>query len=71
MRRFNDNYRGMIGSLQQAFNCPSPEQQGQATAAYGEAVGAMRRMPNLASAIIREAEDNGIKGGIPFEYGGA
>ena len=37
-------------------------------AAYDQAVGIMRNMPNIATAIIQKAQENGIKAGMPFEY---
>ncbi len=70
MERFNREYTSMINSLQVAFNCPKPEQQEQAVAAFNEALGFMRNMPNNASAIVQKAQESGIKGGIPFEYAG-
>ena len=68
MKRFNDNYTSMINSLQGAFNCPSPDQQEQAMAAYDQAVGIMRNMANTAAAIVQKAEENKIKAGVPFEF---
>jgi len=70
MKRFNENYTRMINSLQTAFNCPSPQQQEQARAAYDLAVGNMRSMPNIAANIIQKAQEGGIKAGVPFEYAG-
>jgi rubrerythrin len=70
MERFNREYTSMVNALQVAFNCPRPEQQAQAVAAFDEALGFMRNMPNNASAIIQKARESGIKGGIPFEYAG-
>lgn len=70
MKRFNEEYTKMINLLQEAFNCPKPEQQEQAVAAFDQAVGIMRNMPNNASAIVQKAQESGIKGGIPFEYAG-
>jgi hypothetical protein len=60
----------MVDLLQQAFNCPSPQQADQAAAAYDQALGIMRNLSNRASSIIQKAQASGIKGGIPFEYGG-
>ena len=68
MKRFNDNYTSMINSLQGAFNCPSPDRQEQAMAAYDQAVGIMRNMANTAAAIVQKAEENKIKAGVPFEF---
>ncbi len=68
MKRFNDNYTSMINSLQGAFNCPSPDRQEQAMAAYDQAVGIMRNMANTAAAIVQKAEENQIKAGVPFEF---
>jgi rubrerythrin len=70
MKSLNDDYTTMINSLHQAFNCPSPQQVKQADDAYDQAVGIMRNMSNRANTIIRQAQAAGIKGGIPFEYGG-
>jgi rubrerythrin len=70
MKRFNENFTNMVNLLHEAFNCPSPEQQDQAVAAYDQAVGIMRNMPNIANAIVQRAQASGIKGGIPFEYAG-
>jgi hypothetical protein len=58
----------MINSLQQAFNCPAPEQQEQAKAAFDDAMATMRNMPNQASAIIQNAQQKNVKAGIPFEF---
>ena len=68
MKRFNEKYTKMINLLQSAFNCPSPEQKDQALAAYDEAIGIMRSIGNTAGLIIQNAQDSGIKAGIPFEY---
>jgi hypothetical protein len=70
MKRFNNDYTSMINFLQQAFNCSSPAQAEQAAEAYDQALGIMRSLPNTASAIIRNAQVNRIKAGIPFEYAG-
>jgi len=70
MKRFNRSYTNMINFLQQAFNCPSPDQQEQARVAYDQAVGIMRNIPNIANAIVQRAQASGIKGGMPFEYAG-
>ena len=70
MKRFNVIYTSMINSLQEAFNCPSPQQQDQAAAAYDQAVSQMRQLPSVASAIVQKAQEGGIKGGLPFEYAG-
>ena len=70
MKIFNDTYTSMVNSLHQAFNCPGPDQQEQAKAAYEDALGTMRVMPNVASAIIRNAKAKNIKAGVPFEFGG-
>jgi rubrerythrin len=70
MRRFNEKYTRMINLLQDAFNCPSPEQQGQAVAAYGEALQIMRTIAITTSLIIQRAQEKEIKAGIPFEYAG-
>lgn len=71
MKRFNQIYTDMIDALQEAFNCPSPQQQEQAAAAYDRAVGQMRQLPSVASAIVQKAQERGIKGGLPFEYAGS
>ncbi|MFN0126727.1 MAG: ferritin-like domain-containing protein [Verrucomicrobiales bacterium] len=68
MKRFNEKYTAMIDGLQAAFNCPSPEQEPVATAAYDEAISAMRDMPGIAGAIIRKAKEANIKAGLPFQY---
>ncbi|WP_407114171.1 ferritin-like domain-containing protein [Bradyrhizobium sp. LMG 9283] len=68
MTRFNDYYASMINALQQAFNCPAPDQQAQAKAAYDDAMATMQTMPNVASAIIQSAQQKGVKAGIPFEF---
>jgi hypothetical protein len=60
MKRFNNDYTSMINFLQQAFNCSSPEQAGQAAEAYDQALGIMRSLPNTASAIIQNAQMNHI-----------
>jgi hypothetical protein len=70
MKRFNENYTNMVNLLHEAFNCPSPGQQDQAEAAYDQAVGIMRNMPNIANAIVQRAQASGIKAAIPFEYAG-
>jgi rubrerythrin len=70
MKLFNDSYTSMINSLHQAFNCPGPEQQEQATEAYFQALDTMRNMPNVASAIIQKAKEKNIKAGVPFEFTG-
>jgi hypothetical protein len=70
MKRFNEKYTKMINLLQSAFNCPSPEEQDQALAAYDEAIGIMRTIGNTAGLIIQKAQESGIKAGIPFEYAG-
>jgi hypothetical protein len=68
MKRFNDKYVSMVNSLQLAFNCPAPEQQAQAKAAYDDAMATMQTLPNLASAIIQNAQQKNVKAGIPFEF---
>lgn len=70
MKRFNKSYTNMVNLLQQAFNCPGPKQQEQARDSYDQAVGIMRNMPNIASAVVQKAQASGIGGGIPFEYAG-
>jgi rubrerythrin len=70
MNNFNNDYTDMVNSLQQAFNCSSPEQAGQAEAAYNQALDIMRSLPNTANAIIQRAQVNRIKDGVPFEYAG-
>jgi len=70
MKRFNASYTNTINFLHAAFNCPSPEQAEEAEAAYQQALGHMRNMENIASAIIQKAKEGGIKAGIPFEYTG-
>lgn len=70
MKLFNEKYTDMINSLHQAFNCPSPEQQEQAAAAYDQAVSNMRSLPGIANTIIQKAKASNIKGGIPFQYAG-
>jgi hypothetical protein len=70
MKRFNENYTRMINFLQEAFNCPNPQQHEQAVAAYDQAVGIMRNMPNIATAIVQKARESSVKGGMPFEYAG-
>lgn len=70
MKRFNESYTNMINLLHTAFNCPSADRQEQAAAAYEQALGIMRNMPNIANAIVQRAKASGIKAGIPFEYGG-
>jgi hypothetical protein len=70
MKRFNDSYSSMINALHQAFNCPAPDQQQQATEAYFQALDTMRNMPNVATAIVQKAKENNIKAGVPFEFTG-
>ena len=70
MKRFNENYTNMVNLLHEAFNCPSPEQQEQAAAAYQQALDNMRNMPNIATAIVQKAQESSIKAGVPFEYTG-
>jgi rubrerythrin len=68
MKRFNEKYTKMINSLQSAFNCPSPDQQDQALAAYDNAISIMQSIGNTAGLIVQKAQESGIKAGIPFEY---
>jgi len=70
MDRFNDTYTTMVNALQSAFNCPSPDQQNKSKSDFETAISSMRRMTNLASAIMQKAKDLGVKAGAPFEYGG-
>jgi len=70
MKRFNESYTNTVNLLHEAFNCPSPEQQEQAAAAYQQALDNMRNMPNIATAIVQKAQESGIKAGVPFEYTG-
>lgn len=70
LKRFNENYTKMVNFLQEAFNCPGPQQEEQAAAAYDQAVSVMRNMPNIATAIVQKAQENSIKAGMPFEYAG-
>jgi hypothetical protein len=68
MKRFNDNYTRMIDFLEAAFNCPSPDQQDVAKEAYQDSIDIMRGMHSIATAIIRNAKEAGIRAGIPFQY---
>jgi rubrerythrin len=68
MKRFNEKYTKMVNLLQAAFNCPRPDQQDQALAAYNEAIGIMRGLGNTAGLIVQKAQAQKIKAGIPFEY---
>src|SRR5258708_6979973 len=68
MKRFNDSYTSMVNSLQQAFNCPAPEQKSQADVAFVDAMGTMQTLPNRATAIIQSAQQHNVKAGIPFEF---
>ncbi|WFU44160.1 ferritin-like protein [Bradyrhizobium sp. CB82] len=68
MKRFNDSYTSMVNSLQQAFNCPAPEQKSQADVAFADAMGTMQTLPNRATAIIQTAQQQNVKAGIPFEF---
>jgi len=68
MKLLNDKYTAMINDLQTAFNCPTPQDSENAAAAYGRAIGVMRRMTTNAGAIVRAARNAGIKAGLPFEY---
>jgi hypothetical protein len=70
MKQFNEKYTKLINLLQTAFNCPDPAQQDRSLTAYNDAIGIMRSIGNTANRIVQEAEDNSIKAGIPFEYGG-
>jgi hypothetical protein len=70
MERFNDTYTIMVNALQSAFNCARPKQQDQSKSDFQTAISCMRRMPNLATAIVRKAKEVGVKPGLPFEYGG-
>lgn len=70
MQGFNESYSSMINSLHQAFNCPAEDQQEQAMAAYIDALASMRNMPNQATSIIRNAKDNNVIAGVPFEFTG-
>lgn len=68
MKRFVRTYTSMVDLLQKAFNCPDPQQQAEAEADCVRSVNNMRNLRNLATGVISEARENGIKGGLPFEY---
>lgn len=70
LKRFNASYTSMINALQAAFTCPAPERREDAIAAYTIAIARMRDMPNIATAIVQSAQTEGVKAGLPFEYGG-
>ena len=70
MKSFNESYTDTINFLHEAFNCPTTQQAQEAEAVYQQALGNMRNMQNIATAIIRQAKASGIKAGIPFEYTG-
>jgi hypothetical protein len=68
MQLFNEKYADLVNLLQTAFNCPSPDQQEQAAAAYELALSSMRSLPGIANTIIKKAKEKHIKAGIPFQY---
>lgn len=68
MKRFNTKYTEMIDFLHTAFNCPTPEQEQQSKDAYQNSINLMRRMTGLAGKIVRAAETENVKAGIPFQY---
>ncbi|MGO7860193.1 ferritin-like protein [Rhizobium ruizarguesonis] len=69
MREFGKQYTALVDYLHAAFNCPAPDKQSEADAAYEQAMGVMRRLRNSASSIIRKAQQEGVNGGLPFKYG--
>jgi rubrerythrin len=68
MKRFNEKYTATIDFHQAAFNCPAPDQEQAAKAAYQNAIDLMRSMHENTTAIIHYAKESGIKAGIPFQY---